>query len=169
MLKFRTTIPSLLAAALIALTASTAAHAQTCFEGDRERVRAAADARSASAGCRPRCQGCGCQGGPGYRIREGANRNECVSYRALISECGPPPHSRCDRECTPVYVGCRAPTEDEINEVIENRPPRLVGCGSRGGPGYRAPDGHCVSRNELTRVCGSPPDTRCTPENVGGG
>ena len=39
-------------------------------------------------------------------------------------------------------------------------------CGDRGGPGYRGPDGKCLSWEALGRVCGSPPTTRCTPENV---
>lgn len=37
-------------------------------------------------------------------------------------------------------------------------------CGCHGGPGYRGPDGRCVGRANLTRVCGSPPSTRCTYE-----
>ena len=37
-------------------------------------------------------------------------------------------------------------------------------CGDRGGPGYRGPDGNCLSWERLGRVCGSPPETRCTPE-----
>jgi len=39
-------------------------------------------------------------------------------------------------------------------------------CGDRGGPGYRGPDGKCQSWEALGRMCGSPPTTRCTPENV---
>jgi hypothetical protein len=39
-------------------------------------------------------------------------------------------------------------------------------CGERGGPGYRAPDGHCVGWAEIGKVCGSPPATRCTAEEV---
>jgi hypothetical protein len=38
-------------------------------------------------------------------------------------------------------------------------------CGDRGGPGYRGPDGKCVSWEALGRVCGSPP-TRCAPERT---
>jgi len=40
------------------------------------------------------------------------------------------------------------------------------GCGCRGGPGYRGPDGKCVGWAELARRCGSPPTQRCTPEQV---
>ena len=34
------------------------------------------------------------------------------------------------------------------------------GCGCRGGPGYRGPDGHCVGWAKLNKICGNPP-TRC--------
>ena len=34
-------------------------------------------------------------------------------------------------------------------------------CGCKGGPGYRAPDGKCVGKRNVTKVCGSPPSTRC--------
>jgi hypothetical protein len=37
-------------------------------------------------------------------------------------------------------------------------------CGDLGGPGYRGPNGKCVSWEALGRVCGSPPSTRCTDE-----
>jgi hypothetical protein len=39
------------------------------------------------------------------------------------------------------------------------------GCGCKGGPGYRAPDGHCVGFKELDKVCGNPP-SRCVFENA---
>lgn len=42
------------------------------------------------------------------------------------------------------------------------------GCGSRGGPGYRGPDGRCVGWAQLSRKCGSPPTERCTFEGRGG-
>src|SRR5436189_6369800 len=38
--------------------------------------------------------------------------------------------------------------------------------GDRGGPGYRGPDGKCLSWETLGRVCGSPPSTRCTAEKT---
>ncbi|MDF3812919.1 MULTISPECIES: hypothetical protein [Rhodopseudomonas] len=47
-----------------------------------------------------------------------------------------------------------------------DRPPRK-GCGCKGGPGYRAPDGHCVGFRELNKVCGQPP-TACVFENAPG-
>ena len=38
------------------------------------------------------------------------------------------------------------------------------GCGCRGGPGYRGPEGRCVGWKKLRRVCGDPPTARCTLE-----
>jgi hypothetical protein len=45
--------------------------------------------------------------------------------------------------------------------------PACHGCGCKGGPGYRAPDGHCVGFKELDKVCGNPPN-RCVFENAPG-
>jgi len=38
-------------------------------------------------------------------------------------------------------------------------------CGCKGGPGYRAPDGKCVGKRNITKVCGSPPSKRCKKES----
>ena len=38
------------------------------------------------------------------------------------------------------------------------------GYGSRGGPGYRGPNGQCVGWANLNRVCGVPPTKNCTNE-----
>ena len=38
------------------------------------------------------------------------------------------------------------------------------GCGCKGGPGYRAPNGQCIGWKRLHKVCGTPPTTRCTAE-----
>ncbi|RIK21821.1 MAG: hypothetical protein DCC51_05845 [Anaerolineae bacterium] len=46
--------------------------------------------------------------------------------------------------------------------------PPCRGCGCRGGPGYRGPDGRCVGFRELDRVCGRPPERRCAFENAPG-
>jgi hypothetical protein len=40
----------------------------------------------------------------------------------------------------------------------------LATCGTRGGPGFRDPNGHCVGWSQLGRVCGSPPTQRCAAE-----
>lgn len=42
--------------------------------------------------------------------------------------------------------------------------PHCQGCGCKGGPGYRKPNGDCVSWKQIFTVCGSPPSTCCTPE-----
>jgi hypothetical protein len=42
-------------------------------------------------------------------------------------------------------------------------------CDDSGGPGYRGPDGKCVSRLNIGKVCGCPPSTRCMPKNTAGG
>lgn len=41
-------------------------------------------------------------------------------------------------------------------------------CGCKGGPGYRALDGKCVGKRNITKVCGSPPSTRCKFEGKSG-
>jgi hypothetical protein len=38
-------------------------------------------------------------------------------------------------------------------------------CGTRGGPGYRGPDGHCVSWANIDKVCGVD-RSRCQAENT---
>jgi hypothetical protein len=52
--------------------------------------------------CMAPCRGCGCKGGPGYRAPDG----RCPGYAQLIQTCGPPPHAKCKRECTPIVAGC---------------------------------------------------------------
>lgn len=46
--------------------------------------------------------------------------------------------------------------------------PACRGCGCKGGPGYRGPDGKCVGFKALYKVCGNPPETRCVFENAPG-
>ena len=41
---------------------------------------------------------------------------------------------------------------------------RCKGCGCKGGPGWRGPDGFCVSQTKLAEVCGSPAGTPCKQE-----
>ena len=42
---------------------------------------------------------------------------------------------------------------------------RCKGCGCcKGGPGWRGPDGTCVSQAKLAEICGTPPGTPCTQE-----
>ena len=38
------------------------------------------------------------------------------------------------------------------------------GCGCKGGPGYRGPNGQCVNWAQLIKVCGPAPHDGCTRE-----
>ncbi len=58
-----------------------------------------------------------------------------------------------------------APWPLAAKESCPERPP-CEGCGCKGGPGYRGPDGRCVSFKKLDRVCGDPPTTHCVFENA---
>jgi hypothetical protein len=90
---------------LLAGMTSPSADAQQCFTASPELAKQIAEARKGR--CEVQCSGCGCQGGPGYRARDRAR--QCVSWDRLNAVCGPPPHARCDRECTPVVEGCDPP------------------------------------------------------------
>ncbi|EIZ84862.1 MAG: hypothetical protein CL858_28160 [Cupriavidus sp.] len=41
---------------------------------------------------------------------------------------------------------------------------QCTGCGCKGGPGFRGPNGRCVSYKQLDKVCGSPPTSKCVFE-----
>jgi hypothetical protein len=43
---------------------------------------------------------------------------------------------------------------------------RCRGCGCKGGPGWRGPNGRCVSTRALARVCGTPPGSPCRYEGA---
>ena len=43
---------------------------------------------------------------------------------------------------------------------------RCKGCGCKGGPGWRGPDGFCVSQGKLAAVCGSPAAAPCKQEGA---
>lgn len=47
---------------------------------------------------RPPCKGCGCKGGPGYRINA---TGKCAGFKALERQCGNPPTLRCTFENAP--------------------------------------------------------------------
>jgi hypothetical protein len=40
------------------------------------------------------------------------------------------------------------------------------GCGCKGGPGWRGPEGTCVSQAKLAEICGSPAGVPCTQEGA---
>ncbi|HXG79536.1 MAG TPA: hypothetical protein VNJ31_09395 [Methyloceanibacter sp.] len=43
---------------------------------------------------------------------------------------------------------------------------RCKGCGCKGGPGWRGPEGTCVSQAKLAQICGSPPGAPCVRETA---
>jgi hypothetical protein len=43
---------------------------------------------------------------------------------------------------------------------------RCKGCGCKGGPGWRGPDGTCVSKSALAETCGSPAGAPCKQESA---
>jgi hypothetical protein len=43
---------------------------------------------------------------------------------------------------------------------------RCKGCGCKGGPGWRGPDGLCVSKASLAKVCGTPAGAQCKQESA---
>jgi hypothetical protein len=107
-----------------------------------------ADAQGIEAACH--CEGCGCKGGPGWRVRTvpPQQRGHCVFHNDLARLCGDPPSSaKCD------FEGARQVCPSERR------------CGSKGGSGWRDKDGRCVPRNQLKRTCGDPPSpASCTFE-----
>ena len=52
-----------------------------------------------ATGCldKPPCKGCGCEGGPGYRARDG----HCAGFRERDKVCGVPPDTNCVFESAP--------------------------------------------------------------------
>jgi len=41
---------------------------------------------------------------------------------------------------------------------------RCTGCGCKGGPGWRGPEGTCISKAKLSEICGEPAGAPCTLE-----
>jgi hypothetical protein len=41
---------------------------------------------------------------------------------------------------------------------------RCQGCGCKGGPGWRGPDGACVNAAALNQICGNPAGAPCKHE-----
>jgi hypothetical protein len=102
--------------------------------------------------------GLGCDAdAPGWRDAAGA----CVTWRTLEDRCGLPPSTR----CTPDAPDPRAERLIVTPKGDPSLPP-CRGCGCKGGPGYRAPTGRCVSWKELARVCGAELPGACIAEEV---
>ena len=45
--------------------------------------------------------------------------------------------------------------------TIDEAAARCTGCSCRGGPGFRSPEGTCVSWKNLVRICGPAPHAKC--------
>lgn len=146
------------------------AQAGKCFLANKKNAEILKEARKKGGVCKIKCKGCGCKGGPGYRRppRGNERRGGCVSYARLVKDCGPPPHARCTAECKPVIIGCKKPSQNDIQAATKEVKvrKRKSGCGSRGGSGYRGPKGRCVGKKRLRKICGNPPTLRCKAENV---
>ena len=48
--------------------------------------------------------------------------------------------------------------------TIHEAAARCTGCSCRGGPGFRSPEGTCVSWKNLVRICGPAPHAKCKDE-----
>lgn len=117
------------------VTGASNAVGQECLKLDKEAAKLIA--KSGGSDCPVSCTGCGCKGGPGYRAppRGVETKGRCVGYADLHSTCGPPPHAKCTRECTPVVVGCKRPDEDSAKEKLKARePPKLDRKPGQGAP-----------------------------------
>ena len=57
------------------------------------------------------------------------------------------------------FAGFSAPSAGFAQEAC-----RCKGCGCKGGPGWRGPDGACVSIAKLAEICGTPAGTPCKQE-----
>jgi hypothetical protein len=119
-------------------------------------------------GRRPRCHD---RGGP-YRTRwTFAGRRRSMRRMYLLGRNGLTPSRRAalGRLLLPLLAAltlAAEPAPSPAEGCPANRP--CHGCGCAGGPGYRAPDGHCVGFRDLTFKCGTPPTERCTFENAPG-
>ena len=61
-------------------------------------------------------------------------------------------------------ISLSLPTPQSISTAFAQDACRCKGCGCKGGPGWRGPDGTCVSKAKLALVCGTPPGTPCKEE-----
>lgn len=73
------------------------------------------------------CSGCGCKGGPGWRIH---NSGKCASFKNITKQCGNPPNpTRCTNELAGISI---APAQQLIPPppTTKNVPTRLQGRAS---------------------------------------
>ncbi|MFK4823748.1 thermonuclease family protein [Paenochrobactrum sp. BZR 588] len=74
------------------------------------------------------CSGCGCKGGPGWRIHKSG---KCASHKNLAKQCGSPPNpARCTNELAASF---RAPVQQFLTsppQTKKNAPARLQGRAS---------------------------------------
>ncbi len=55
---------------------------------------------------------------------------------------------------------------EPISQALAQDSCRCKGCGCKGGPGWRGPDGSCVPQGKLADICGSPPGVPCKQEGA---
>ena len=96
---------------LVSTHSSWAQSIDECVIATSTEAKRLAQIGRSEADCPAGCSGCGCRGGPGYRN----SKNECVGYSNLVSDCGPPLHNKCAKECYPAPPKCP-----------KRRPPRLI-------------------------------------------
>jgi hypothetical protein len=100
------------------------------------------------------CSGCGCKGGPGWRVRA---TGECAYRKRMRQDCGDPPNSAlCE------YEGAKQVCPSEGGAQVKESFPSCYcsGCGCKGGPGWRVRAiGECVSWKRMKKDCGDPPNS----------
>ena len=115
----RDKIGMLFALLIIMLSNAVAAQPNSCVSFSKEQALFIVEERGGLVaevrGKTGLCKGCGCKGGPGYRILASSH---CAGYVNLIKECGPAPHTQgCRPECVPVVVGYAKPVRPEQSEA----------------------------------------------------
>jgi hypothetical protein len=64
------------------------------------------------------CHGCGCKGGPGWRV---LGTRHCASWKRIDDDCGKPPRDNSRCRCEGVEQVCPSESETPI-------PPHKTGC-----------------------------------------
>ncbi|TBW38197.1 hypothetical protein EYW49_09610 [Siculibacillus lacustris] len=94
---------------------------------------------------------------PGWRDAEG----HCVTWRLLETRCGTPASTHCTPDAPD-------PASTRLLPTPKGDPSAAAcsGCGCKGGPGYRGPNGRCVAWRDLARTCGPTLPGACVAEIV---